>query len=276
MKLMGIINVTPDSFSDARAHFDADAALVAIARLIEEGTDVIDIGAESTRPGATPITAEEEWQRLEPVLAQLSRFSGAVFSVDTRHGETARKALGLGIGWINDVSGFADVAMVEAVKDSQCRLVVMHSLSVPADKNIVLSESADVIEEVIAFAQKRFAALKAAGIARERLIFDPGIGFGKTAAQSLALLRDIKCLNVLGVPLLVGHSRKSFLGGVLAARDDATLVVSHYLADCGVEYVRVHDVARHHSMLKMREELNHGSSHRTNFAKAASPSDGAN
>lgn len=255
-KIVAILNVTPDSFSDGDEHFTPDAALRATQRAIEEGADVIDIGAESTRPGATPLSGEEEWQRLEPVLQHLPRVPSIEFSVDTYHPENATKALALGVDWINDVSGFANPAMIQAVKNSDCKLVVMHSLGVPADKNIVLSPEADPVAELLAFAKKRFAELEQAGIKRSRLIFDPGIGFGKTAEQSKILLERISQFKPLGVPLFIGHSRKSFLGisGSSEKRDTATLVVSRKLVGEGVDYLRVHNVKLHRQML---EELAH-------------------
>lgn len=254
-RLVAIINVTPDSFSDGGQYEKPDSALAAIAAAISEGADVIDIGAESTRPGATALTAEQEWERLEPVLAGLSRFKGmhVVFSLDTRHAANAKKALGYGIKWINDVSGFSSPDMVHVAAGSDCMLVVMHSLSVPADTSVTLPEHADPISELLHFATDRFAALEAAGIERERIIFDPGIGFGKTAAQSLDIIKRIHELQVLDVPLLVGHSRKSFLSqyaaGVSQDRDEATLAISKQLAAEGVDYLRVHDIAAHRKLL---------------------------
>lgn len=250
--IVGIINVTPDSFSDGGEYRDAAAALRAIDAQIKEGAAVIDIGAESTRPGAIPVTPEEEWTRLAPVLEKLPQ--GVRYSMDTRHAETAKRALECGMHWINDVSGFADPAMVNAVRDTDCKLVVMHSLSVPANKNDVLPEGADPVECVLAWAQSRLASLEAGGIARWRLIFDPGIGFGKTAAQSLALLRGVTCFKMLGVPLLIGHSRKSFLAESALSRDEATLELSRELVRQGVDYLRVHDVAAH---VRMVRELKH-------------------
>ncbi|MDE3060905.1 MAG: dihydropteroate synthase, partial [Pseudomonadota bacterium] len=246
-KLVGIINITPDSFSDGGACFDADFAIQAIAQQVEDGANIIDIGAESTRPGAIPITAAEEWERLAPVLAALPHFDDADvhFSVDTRHAETAKRALAEGVHWINDVSGFSDPAMVEAVRNSKCKLVMMHSVSVPADKNMVMPESQDVMEALLMWARARIAALESAGIGRSRMIFDPGIGFGKTARQSLTILRDIGRFAALEVPVLIGHSRKSFLSAFGHSRDEATLVVSQYLAQAKLDYLRVHDVATH-------------------------------
>lgn len=241
-KLVGIINVTPDSFSDGGKNFTPQAAIYSINELIKDGADIIDIGAESTRPNATPISPEEEWARLEPVLKNISDFSVPV-SIDTRYAKTALQALKLGAGWINDVSGFSDPEMVKAVRDSDCRLVVMHSLTVPADKNVILLPDEDPIDLILAWAQKRFAELEQAGIDRERIIFDAGIGFGKSAEQSMAIIKGITRFKELAVPLLIGHSRKSFLGD--DRNDEATLKISQYLADRGVEYLRVHNVKRH-------------------------------
>lgn len=259
-RLVAIVNVTPDSFSDGGAFFKPDDALAAIERLIAEGADVIDIGAESTRPGATPLAHEEEWQRLAPVLAEISRFYSkpACFSVDTRHPETAQRALNYGVRWINDVSGFANPEMIKVVKDSDCILVMMHSLTIPADKSVVMLDTMDVIQELLQFAQNRIAMLEASGIARERIVFDPGIGFGKTAAQSLRILQNINRFQTLDVSILIGHSRKSFLTE-FGNPDDATLTVSQYLAGQEVQYLRVHDIVRHRHMLKLREALTHGS-----------------
>jgi dihydropteroate synthase len=250
-KLVGIANLTPDSFSDDGQYNSTQAALAHIMQLVEDEADSVDIGAESTRPGAVPLTHEEEWQRLEPVLNQLP--TPVVFSVDTRHPQTAAKALALGAGWINDVSGFANPAMVEAVKHSDCKLVVMHSLSIPADKNIVLSDSVDIIQELLSFIHTRVGYLENRGIAKERILFDPGIGFGKTPVQSAYILEHIAAFKPLGVPLYIGHSRKSFLGlpkdATNAMRDEATLAVSKKLIEYGVDYLRVHNVKAHRALL---------------------------
>ncbi|MFW0776631.1 MAG: dihydropteroate synthase [Rickettsiales bacterium] len=251
-KLVGIINITPDSFSDGGQCMDAAAALGSIRQLISDGADIIDIGAESTRPGATALSHKEEWQRLEPVLKQAISLSVPV-SVDTRHAETAHKALALGVAWINDVSGFTNPAMIEAVKNAHCKLVIMHSLTVPADKNVTIAESDDVIEVITTFAEHKIEELQAKGIARDRIIFDPGIGFGKTPAQSQEIVNRIADLGALGVPLYIGHSRKSFFqfapSATLQEKDEATLTVSKQLAKSGVEYLRVHNVKLHKEQL---------------------------
>lgn len=243
-ELVGIINITPDSFSDGGLSFAVQDALANILRLVDEGADIIDIGAESTRPNATPITQEEEWARLEPVLSRLNGFPIPI-SVDTRYAETAQKALALGARWINDVSGFANADMVAAVRDSNCNLVVMHSLTVPADKNVVLPIDADPVELIIAWVKTRFEELEKAGIRRERIIFDPGIGFGKNAEQSQKIIDGVARFKELDVPIFIGHSRKSFLSANGEDRDDATVKASQFLAENGVDYLRVHNVKRH-------------------------------
>lgn len=254
-QLVAIVNITPDSFSDGGQAFSPLAALKAIEGHIEAGAHVVDVGAESTRPGAESLAWEEEWNRLEPVAMHLAGAvqGRAIISVDTRHANTVRSILPYGISWVNDVSGFSDPDMVDAVAGSDCRLVVMHSLTVPANQAVVMEEGCDVVAEVMDFAQRRIAALWAMGVGRERIIFDPGVGFGKTAEQSVALIKGISAFRALGVPLLVGHSRKSFLtawGGV-RDRDLATLEVSRYLISQAVEYLRVHDVAAHVPLLRV-------------------------
>jgi dihydropteroate synthase len=238
---MGIVNITPDSFSDGGRNLNPQKALETIARMERDGADIIDIGAESTRPGATALTQTEEWKRLADVLPDVANITQ--FSIDTRHPKTAAKAIKLGADWVNDVSGFSNPDMIEAVRGYDCRLVVMHSLSVPADKNVILPLDADPVELLMDWADMRFAELEKAGIERSQLIFDPGIGFGKNAQQSLTIINGAEKLKELGVPLLFGHSRKSFMGG--EAGDEETLRLSQLLADKGVDYLRVHNVKRH-------------------------------
>lgn len=248
-QLVGIVNFTPDSFSDGGRYNAVDAALAHIDRLIMDGADIIDIGAESTRPGATPLSAAEEWERLASFFEALTP-EGAIFSLDTRHAENAKRALDKGFHWINDVSGFADEAMIDAVKPYGCKLVMMHSLGIPADKNHTLPGYVDVIETLLAWAQKQVARLEKKGIRRHHLIFDPGIGFGKTAAQSSQIIERFIELKACGLPLYIGHSRKSFLGE--GDRDASTLAVSRQLIAKEVDYLRVHNVAAHYAL---REEM---------------------
>lgn len=257
-KLVGIINLTPDSFSG-----DGINALEGLARIdamIAQGASVIDIGSESTRPNAASISAEEEWKRLRPLVEALgSRLATTEFSIDTRHVEVARKAIAAGFKWINDVSGAADPTLIDVIRQTGCKLVLMHSLSVPADPQKTIAADVDPVMEVIEWGQRKLSILEQAGISKAQIIFDPGIGFGKTAEQSLLLLKHIAQLRVLGLPLLVGHSRKSFLSQftqqLSAKRDGETLAVSYYLAMQQVDYLRVHDVANHASMLRIQAAL---------------------
>lgn len=247
-RIVGIVNLTPDSFSDGGKHVGVEAAIAHMEMLVEEGADVLDIGAESTRPGARALSPEEEWQRLAPVLqVAKTRFPLIPISVDTRNAATAAKALDNGADWINDVNGGKDEQMLEVIRASACKYVVMHSLSVPADPEKVLPDNVDATVTVYSWGERILQTLYDAGIATERVILDPGIGFGKTAGQSWNLLRGVPQLVELAAPLLVGHSRKSFfrLTGEheAAERDMETHMVSCWLAQCGVPYIRVHDVA---------------------------------
>lgn len=246
-QLAGIVNMTPDSFSDGGKYDSAEAALLHIEQLIGDGADIIDIGAESTRPGATLLSAEEEWQRLQPLMEALD-VGGAIFSLDTRHPENAVRALDKGFYWINDVSGFKNPAMVEAIRPYDCKLVMMHSLGVPADKSVTLPEDADVIELLLEWTKKQVAWLEKKGIRKHRIIIDPGIGFGKTARQSGQIVERFIELKACGLPILIGHSRKSFLGE--GDRDAGTLAVSRQLVAKDVDYLRVHDVAAHRELLE--------------------------
>ncbi len=244
---MAILNFTPDSFSDGgELASDLDFS-VRLSKL--DDAQILDVGAESTRPGATPLDAKEEWLRLKPALEKIrSHYENRVFrplvSVDTRHAEVARRALEAGVNWINDVSGLADDAMIDVLKSNSCDYVLMHSLSVPADPKISLPDSVDPVAEVKLWARQQLEKLEQSGIALERIIFDPGIGFGKTAQQSISLLKRIDEFMDLPVRLLVGHSRKGFLKTWTRAeapdRDPETLGVSLRLAERGVDILRVH------------------------------------
>lgn len=249
--LVGIVNVTPDSFSDGGLYIDREKALAHAAHLHDMGAAILDIGAESTRPGATIISSEEEWQRLETVLPALVK--NYEISVDTRYEHTASKAIDMGVSWINDVSGLHNPAMIELVQGTNVKCVVMHSLIVPADKAIVMPEGCDVIAEIYRWAEFTLERLMQAGLKQEQIVIDPGIGFGKTAQQSWECIDNIEQLQLLGVPLYVGHSRKSFLGSTLAERDSKTLEVSRKLIDKGIEYIRVHDVAAHAQAFMVKE-----------------------
>ena len=240
--IVPILNCTPDSFSDGSDNFLTKAKL-----LVEQGANIIDIGGESTRPNAAKVTAEQEWQRINPVLNYLA--DKAHVSIDTYKPEIAHLALQNGAKIINDVNGFKDPYMVDLALQHKCKIIAMHSLTVPADKNIVMPEDCDITQEIIKWGQKKVKELTSKGIKPHNIILDIGIGFGKTTKQSWQLVYDItdiaKAYHNLGVELLVGHSRKSFLQWVTdkpaPERDYETAILSNYLAKSGVDYLRVHN-----------------------------------
>lgn len=259
-RIVGIVNLTPDSFSDGGKYNAVDAALAHMQQLVDDGADILDLGAESTRPNAATVAPDEEWQRMKDVLAEAkARFAHTLISIDTRNPTTAAKALEAGSDWINDVDGGKNPEMLAVLREADCPYVVMHSLTVPADPAVVLPDGLDATVTIHSWAERRMQELFDAGIATERLILDPGIGFGKTAAQSWNLLRGMPILMDLPVPMLVGHSRKSFFRLVgeqtAAERDMETHMVTCWLAQCGVPYIRVHDVAGTVRALKVGAQL---------------------
>lgn len=252
--VMGILNVTPDSFSGDGAL--GDAAINAAWRLVDEGADVVDIGAESTRPNSMPLTAQAELARLMPVLSALDHapWRGRIkLSVDTRHALTARRALAMGVDILNDVSGLLAPDMVQVVAAASGPVVVMHHLGLPADPHRTLPATDDAVAAVIRWKIAVVTRAAASGIAQDRLLFDPGIGFGKTAQQSLALVLAADRLVATGGRWLFGHSRKSFLSLFTAEpaqnRDELTLAFSAAMVSAGVHAIRVHNVRRHVELL---------------------------
>jgi len=251
---MGIVNLTPDSFSDGGELADDASVNSRVDGLIAAGAEYIDLGAESTRPGATPLTADDEWARLEPTLGRLvERYRHAVLrpriSIDTYHLQTARRALALGVDVINDVSGLTSSAMVDLAANSTADWVAMHNLGVPADKNRVLPSDQDPTDAVERWLEERLVEWTRTGLNLGRIVFDPGVGFGKNALQSLRLLRNVHRFHRYGLRLLVGHSRKSFMHPAAAAdrgeRDLFTVGASLKLCAQGVDILRVHNVAAH-------------------------------
>jgi dihydropteroate synthase len=245
-RLMGILNVTPDSFSDGGELLDAAKAVDAGLRLIDEGADILDVGGESTRPGALPVDVEEEARRVLPVVEQLARQTAAPISIDTTKSQVAARALDAGARIVNDISGLTfDASMPEVCRRTEAGIVCMHIQGTPQTMQHD-PRYGNVVAEVSAFLSRRLDELAAAGIPRERVVIDPGIGFGKTAEHNLELLRNVDRLRALGRPVLIGHSRKRFLRRILKRELDeraaATLGVSVALALKGVDLLRVHDV----------------------------------
>ena len=251
---MGIVNLTPDSFSDGGELADDASVEARVSGLVADGAEYVDLGAESTRPGATPLTADEEWARLAPALERvLDRYKGELLrprvSIDTYHLGTAKRALALGVDVINDVSGLTHPAMVELATSGTADWVAMHNLGVPADKSKVLPADQDPTDAVEQWLEERLVEWARAGLDLNRVVFDPGVGFGKNALQSLRLLRHVERFHRYGLRLLVGHSRKSFMHHVAAAprneRDLFTVGASLKLCAQGVDILRVHNVATH-------------------------------
>lgn len=244
---MGILNVTPDSFSDGGRSYAVDAAVANGLRLAEEGADLIDIGGESTRPYAEPVDEAEELRRVVPVLERLTSRVDAPISIDTSKARVAQAAIELGAEIINDVSGLTgDPAMVELAKASGCGVCAMHMQGTPRTMQDDPRYD-DVVVEVFEYLRARRDALVAAGIAADQICLDPGIGFGKSHQHNLSLLSDCRRFHGLGCPLLVGHSRKGFIakliGDTSADRTPGTIGVACSLASQGVQILRVHDVA---------------------------------
>ncbi len=244
-RVMGIVNLTPDSFSDGGRYVSASAALEHVGQLLREGADILDIGAESSRPGATPLSDEEEWQRLEPVLQELVRWQVPV-SVDTYRASTMQRALALGVDIINDIWALRQPGALASVQASNCGVCVMHMHGEPHTMQQT-PMTGDVVSEVTAFLRQRVQVLEQAGIATARITVDPGIGFGKTVADNFALLRDQADVLALGYPMLAAWSRKSSLGAVTGLDVQDRLVPSVTAAvlavERGAQLVRVHDVA---------------------------------
>jgi dihydropteroate synthase len=263
--LMGVINVTPDSFSDAGERLDPDAALAHGLQLAASGARILDIGGESTRPGATPVDAKAETDRVEPVLARLSaqrqHHPGLLLSIDTRHAAVMRCALAYGVDIINDVSALSDDPQsLATAAASKAAVVLMHKQGDPASMN-VSPRYEDVALDVFDQLEARIEACAGAGIEQSRLIVDPGIGFGKRSEENLALLRSLALYHGLGSPLLVGFSRKALLGGEqgrLTPRDrlPGSLAAAMHALDKGVQLLRVHDVAETRQVVDLWSQIN--------------------
>lgn len=259
-RVMGILNVTPDSFSDGGRHADLPSALEHARRIIAAGADIIDVGGESTRPGSLPVSAQDEIARTAPVIAALRDEWDGLISIDTMKATVAAAALAAGADIVNDVSGLrADSEMSGLCAASGCGVVVMHMQGEPRTMQKA-PHYQDVVAEVRGFFVERFDALTAAGIAGDAICFDPGIGFGKNLEHNLALLKTLGTLAPEGAPLLLGVSRKSFIARLLecddvSLRDWPTVAVTAMAREKGVMLHRVHDVRPNLEALRMMEAI---------------------
>jgi dihydropteroate synthase len=248
--IMGVLNITPDSFSDGGRFLrndnpDIGAVLNAARQMADAGADILDIGGESTRPGAAPVSEDQELQRVMPVLLAL-RDLDIIVSLDTRHAAVAQAAIGSGVHIINDISAGADPDMLGVIASSDVGYIMMHMQGTPADMQ-QNPEYGSVVDEVAQFLRRRFDACRAAGIGAERLMIDPGFGFGKTMAHNLALLNGLEKVRVAERPILAGLSRKSMLGKITgrdtASRQSASVAAGLLAVQRGADMLRVHDVA---------------------------------
>ncbi|WAH37354.1 dihydropteroate synthase [Alicyclobacillus dauci] len=251
--VMGILNVTPDSFSDGGRYTDVAAAIARAEEMVADGADIIDVGAESTRPGYVPVDPDVEWARLNPVLQHLVAHSPVPISVDTYHAETAARCIDIGVQIINDISACADNRMIAVVRDSDAKYVFMHNrrttlASLPVEA--IVSETALGVDRLLD-----------GGVRPEQIIVDPGVGFAKTQAQNLACIREIDQFGHLGYPVLLGTSRKRVIANVLDVpvdeRLEGSLATVAYGALHGVHIVRVHDVKETARLCRMLEAVTH-------------------
>ena len=244
-RIMGVVNVTPDSFSDGGRFLALESAVAHALRLVEEGADILDLGAESSRPGSEPISSEEELRRLRPVLLALAGRVPVRISIDTTKPEVAEAALSLGATMVNDITAAADCHMLEVVRKHGASLVLMHIRGTPRTMQRETAYN-DVVTDVGNFLAERVASARQLGI--DEILIDPGIGFGKNTGQNLELLRRLGEFRRIGCPILIGASRKSFLGTITGCKDPSARLPESIGAVCaavmnGAEYVRVHDVA---------------------------------
>ncbi|MGE5293278.1 MAG: dihydropteroate synthase [Solirubrobacterales bacterium] len=251
--IMGIVNVTPDSFSDGGLFVSKEAALAQAQRLAAEGAEIVDVGAESTRPGHTPVPPEEEWARLAPLLATLVAEAGVPVSIDTYKAVTARRALAVGVAVVNDVWGLQrDQDMAHAVAEAGAGVVIMHNREA-ADPEI------DIVSDMRRFFEKSLDIARRAGVSAAHIALDPGIGFGKSRQQNYEALRATPALLALGFPLLIGVSRKSIFKGLpdgrIEGRIVGTLAANLLAAQAGAQIFRVHDVAEHRAAFEVLSTL---------------------
>jgi dihydropteroate synthase len=256
--VMGIVNVTPDSFSDGGQHASAAAAIDHAQQLIADGADILDIGGESTRPGAASVSEQQELDRVLPVIEGL-RGIAVPISIDTCKPQVMRAALDAGASMVNDINALQEEGALDAVAGSNAAVCLMHKKGTPQTMQ-QQPHYTDVVAEVSAFLRERISAVEAAGIARDRIVIDPGFGFGKTLAHNLTLLRELGAFSALGVPVLAGLSRKSMLGAITGRdvneRLAASVAAAMLAVQRGAAVVRVHDVRETVDVLKILNAMN--------------------
>ncbi|MCX7885644.1 MAG: dihydropteroate synthase [Verrucomicrobiae bacterium] len=264
--VMGILNVTPDSFFDGGMFFDADCAVEHARAMVAAGADIVDVGGESTRPGATPVSVEEEMRRVVPVVERVCALRGVLgkrfwVSVDTTKAAVAERALAAGAEIVNDVSALRfDERMVEVVREAGAAVVLMHMQGTPRTMQVA-PRYKDVVGDVLEFLAGRISFAEAHGIKKSQIAIDPGIGFGKTVEHNLVLLRHLEAFRSLGCVVLVGASRKSFIGKTLGREPQqrlaGSLAVAVWALLHGAQVLRVHDVAETVDAVRMIEALRH-------------------
>lgn len=257
-RVMGVLNLTPDSFSDGGRHADAESALDAAARMCEGGADIIDVGGESTRPGAAPVPAAEECRRILPVIEGIKKRLDVRISVDTAKAEVARRALDAGADMVNDVSAFGDPEMLDLVVARGVPVALMHMRGTPRTMQQETHYD-DLIGTLIGFLRDRAETAVAAGVRDDKILVDPGIGFGKSTEGNLRILHRLPALKQVGRPILIGASRKTFIGEVLDLpvdeRLEGSLAVAAFASAQGAHVIRAHDVAATVRVVRMVDAI---------------------
>lgn len=257
-KIMGVLNVTPDSFYDQGQYFSPELAIARGIKLFEDGADILDIGGESTRPNADLVTVNEELSRVIPVIEALKQEISIPLSIDTMKAEVARAAVDAGAEWINDVSGFRDPGMVQAAADTGAKLCVMHMQGMPKTMQANPVYPNGVVEEIILWFKETVLKLEAAGIKKKNIILDPGVGFGKTVEDNYVILHNLQKFKALGFPVLLGLSRKSFMGKVLNKPPEellpSTIAMDALAMRENIDFIRVHDVEEHRHVAVVMEK----------------------
>ena len=262
-RIMGILNVTPDSFSDGGRYLDVDHAIAYAHQMVEDGADIIDIGGESSRPGALPVSIDEELARVLPVIEDLANRTATLISIDTYKSAVARRALQAGAHIVNDITALGDVEMARVVAEMDAGLILMHMKGVPRtmQRSPVYH---DLIDEVQTFLRQRVDKAQAEGVCPDQIMIDPGIGFGKTAEHNIEILRRLDAFRSLDKPILIGTSRKSFIGRLLNLpnpddRLEGTAATVAWAIAHGVDVVRVHDVKAMCQVAQMTDAIHRGS-----------------